>query len=131
MRRSFLASALSTGAALILNQAQAQVPASTCIGRHTIRGMTFRGLGSVVTDPFTIREGAIFARSRMSDAGAIYLMNAAGSMVLLRNESEPGPITEANSVFEGGQYYLVVDFYGDEGPWSLVIEQPSTAAAGG
>lgn len=95
------------------------------IGTHTPTGLEFHGTGSTISEPFPMTEGAVFATSAMSEAGAIKLMNAAGDTVLLHNAAEAHEGTEAATVYAAGDYYLVVDFYSDEGDWSLTIEQPA------
>ena len=96
----------------------------SCIGQHTPTGMQFSGFGSMISEPIAIQEGVIFAASEMSAAGAIQLVSAAGDTILLRNEINPGPITEAPRVWTSGQYYLVVDFFSEEGSWVITVEQP-------
>lgn len=111
--------------ALLPATAIAQTDAQ-CIGQHTPTGMDFSGTGSMISDPFPVNAGAIFAKSDMSAAGAIKLMNAAGQPILLRNSTSAGPLTEADTVYQAGNYYLVIDFFTDEGDWSITIEQPTS-----
>ena len=61
----------------------------------------------------------------MSEAGSLELINAAGDSILLGSDSEAYSSIEAETVREAGDYYLVADFYGDPGDWSVTIEQPS------
>jgi hypothetical protein len=119
-----LQKAIALAFVLVCASSWSAMAQESCIGQHTATGMDFSGSGSMISEPFSVREGAIFADSNMSAAGAIQLMNAAGDMVLLRNSVDAGPLTEATQVWTAGQYYLVVDFFSDEGDWSVTIEQP-------
>lgn len=98
---------------------------ASCVGSHTPAGMAFHGSGGTITEPFAVTEGALFADVMMSEAGSLKLMNAAGDSVLLGNAAEPFTTREAVKVYDAGDYYLVADFYGADGDWTLTIEQPS------
>lgn len=121
-RRFGLAAAVG---AFLPAKAIAQTDAQ-CIGQHTPTGMDFSGTGSDISDPFAVKGGAVFAKSDMSAAGAIKLMNAAGDTILLRNSVDPGPLTKADTVYHAGNYYLVIDFFAGEGDWSITVEQPTS-----
>lgn len=97
----------------------------SCVGTITPEGMEFSGSGGSITEPFALHEGALFSDAMMTQAGALKLMNAAGDTILLGNAAEPYATREANTVFTAGDYYLVADFYGDDGDWSVTIEQPA------
>jgi hypothetical protein len=72
-----------------------------------------------------VLKGALFANVEMSNAGSIKLMNAAGDSVLLGNDSKAFTTIEAATVYTAGEYYLIADFYADDGAWSVTLEQPS------
>jgi hypothetical protein len=115
---------LVAGVRIHLASAQESTP-EPCIGRLTPEGLEFGGSGSLISEPFAVSEGALFANVEMSAAGAVKLMNAAGDTILLGNAAEPFQTVEAVSVREADDFYLVVDFYSEEGDWSLVVEQPA------
>ncbi len=97
------------------------------IGRHTVEGVEFAGSEPIITEPFALQPGVLFAEVSMGAAGSAELVNAAGDSILIGNGSEPYDAIEAAEVRQPGDYYLVIDFYSaQQANWTVALEQPGT-----